>query len=237
MQRKKILVVDDEIKVCDLLRIYGERDGYEVITATDGNSALNQVQEQNPDLILLDLNLPKLDGVEVCRRVRLRSRVPIIMLTARDEERDKIGGLETGADDYVTKPFSPREVMARIRALFRRLEDKATTQEPSLEAAGFYLDITRHEISYLGLALSLTPAEFKLISVLIRNPGRVYTRLELVEVAFGDLYEGYERIIDAHVKNIRKKLAEIAPEKPVPLITVRGFGYKLEKSSSEKSGT
>jgi two-component system, OmpR family, alkaline phosphatase synthesis response regulator PhoP len=237
MQRKKILVVDDEIKVCELLRIYGEKNGYEVITATDGSSALEQVRQHSPDLILLDLNLPGIDGLEVCRIVRSQSRVPIIMLTARDEERDKIGGLETGADDYVTKPFSPREVIARIRALLRRLEEKATVQEKSIEAAGFYLDITRHEISYLGFELSLTPAEFKLLTVLMRNPGRVYTRLELVEAAFGDLYEGLERTIDAHIKNIRKKLEEVAQKQPVPLITVRGFGYKLEKITREKSGT
>jgi len=237
MQRKKILVVDDENRVCELLRIYGEKEGYEVITAADGIVALNQVREQNPDLILLDLNLPKLDGVEVCRRVRLQSQVPIIMLTARDEEKDKIGGLETGADDYVTKPFSPREVMARIRALFRRLEDKATLLEQDLEAADLHLDTARHVITYLGIVVPLTPAEFKLMSVLIHNPGRVYTRLKLVEAAFGGLYEGYERTIDAHIKNIRKKLAEISPEQPVPIVTVRGFGYKLEKSSSEKPGT
>jgi DNA-binding response OmpR family regulator len=237
MQRKRILVVDDEIKICELLRIYGEKNGYEVITATDGNSALEQVRQHNPDLLLLDLNLPKLDGLEVCRIVRRQSRVPIIMLTARDEERDKIGGLEMGADDYVTKPFSPREVIARIRALFRRLEENTTLPEKNTEAAGLYLDTSRREISFLGHGLPLTPAEYKLMNVFIHHPGHVYTRLELVETAFGDLYEGYERTVDAHVKNIRKKLAEVAPEQPVPLVTVRGFGYKLEKASSEKPGT
>ena len=236
MRHNKILVVDDEIKVCELVRMYLEKDGYEVVIATDGNSALEQVHQHSPDLVLLDLNLPKIDGLEVCRIVRSQSRVPIIMLTARDEERDKLRGLEMGADDYVTKPFSPREVVARIRAVFRRLDEKTTFEEKSLEAAGLHLDIIRHEVGYLGHELSLTPAEFKLIAVLMHNPGRVYTRLQLVEEAFGDLYEGYERTIDAHVKNIRKKLAEVAPGQQVPLVTVRGVGYKLEKSHA-KSGT
>jgi len=237
MRRKKILVVDDETKVCELVRMYLEKDGYEVVTATDGNSALERVHWHSPDLVLLDLNLPKIDGLAVCRIVRSQSRVPIIMLTARDEEMDKVRGLEMGADDYVTKPFSPRELVARIRAVFRRLEDKITVEEKSLEAAGLYLDIIRHEVGYLGHQLLLTPAEFKLIAVLMHNPGRVYTRLQLVKEAFGDLYEGYERTIDAHVKNIRKKLAEVALGQQVPLVTVRGVGYKLEKLSHAKSGT
>jgi len=223
------LVVDEEIKVCELLRIYGEKDGYEMITALDGISAVEQVHNQRPDLILLDLNLPKIDGLEVCRVVRSQSQVPIIMLTARDEETDKIRGLEIGADDYVTKPFSPREVMARIKAMLRRLDEKAPVQNKILEAAGLRLDAAGHEISYFGNALSLTPAEFKLIRLFLDIPDRVYTRLELVEGAFGDLYEGYERTIDVHIKNIRKKMVKAAPGRRVPLVTVRGIGYKIDR--------
>ena len=229
MQRKKILIVDDEAKVCDLIRVYGEREGYEVIAAMDGTSALEQVRQNHPDLVLLDLNLPKMDGLAVCRLVRRESPVPIIMLTARDEERDKITGLETGADDYVTKPFSPREVMARIRAFFRRLEEKSAVTDRVLETSGLLLNTASHEVKYRGTHILLTPAEFKLVAVMMKNPGRVYQRLELVEEAFGQLYEGYERTVDAHIKNIRKKLTEAAPDYQVPLLTVRGFGYKIEK--------
>ncbi len=228
MRHKKILVVDDERKVCDLVRAYLERDGYGVVIATDGKSALEQAHHQKPDLVLLDLNLPEIDGLEVCRVLRGRSNVPIIMLTARDEETDKIIGLELGADDYVTKPFSPREVVARVRAMFRRL-DEGTNQAEQISTGDLYLDLVRHEASYAGQPLPLTPSEFKLLTILASNPGRVFTRLQLLDQAFGESYEGYERTIDAHIKNTRQKIAKLAPERPNPLITVLGVGYKLEK--------
>lgn len=228
MRRKKILVVDDERKVCDLVRAYLEKDGYDVVIATDGKSALEQAHHRQPDLVLLDLNLPEIDGLEVCKILRSRSSVPIIMLTARDEETDKIIGLELGADDYVTKPFSPREVVARVRAMFRRL-DEGTSQAEQISAGDLYLDLAQHEASYAGQPLPLTPSEFKLLTILASNPGRVYTRLQLLDQAFGDSYEGYERTIDAHIKNIRQKMAKLVPERPNPLTTVIGVGYKLER--------
>ena len=228
MRRKKILVVDDEKKVCNLIKAYLEKEDYEVVIANDGKSALEQESHHKPELILLDLNLPKINGLEVCRIIRSRSTVPIIMLTARDEETDKIIGLEMGADDYVTKPFSPREVVARVRAVFRRL-DEGTTRPEQIFAGDLYLDITQHETTYAGQSLSLTPSEFKLLTTLASNPGRVYTRLQLLDQAFGESYEGYERTIDAHVKNIRQKMTKLGPAQPNPLLTVLGVGYKLEK--------
>ena len=228
MTRKTILTVDDEIKVCDILRAYLEKDGYEVITALDGKSALEKAKQVKPDLILLDLGLPEINGMDVCRAIRSQSNVPIIMLTARVEETDKIIGLEIGADDYITKPFSPREVMARVRAVLRRHSEGGTKDE-LLAVGALALDFTQHEASYGGQLLSLTAAEFKLLAVLARNPGRVYTRLQLMDTAFGEAYEGYERTMDAHIKNIRQKMANLAPVCSDPLITVRGVGYKLEK--------
>ena len=228
MARKKVLTVDDEIKVCELLKAYLEKDGYEVVVATDGKSAIEEANRAKPDLILLDLGLPEINGLDVCRTIRRRSGVPIIMLTARVEETDKIIGLEIGADDYITKPFSPREVMARVRAVLRR-HDEGTAQDEVITIGDLALDFAQHQASYAGQALLLTAAEFKLLSVLARNPGRVYTRLQLMDSAFGEAYEGYERTMDAHLKNIRQKMANLAPEHPDSLITVRGVGYRLEK--------
>jgi two-component system, OmpR family, alkaline phosphatase synthesis response regulator PhoP len=228
MAQKKVLTVDDEIKVCEILKAYLEKDGYEVIVATDGKSAVEIAQRTSPDLILLDLNLPEINGLDVCRLIRSRSNVPIIMLTARDEETDKIIGLEIGADDYITKPFSPREVVARVRAVLRRHEDGRSTDE-TVTLGDLVIDLAQHKISYAGKQLPLTSAEFKLLAVLARNPGRVYTRLQLMDAAFSETYEGYERTIDAHIKNIRQKMLSLAPEHSDFLITIRGVGYKLEK--------
>ena len=228
MARSKILLVDDEPKVCELIKAYLVKDGYDVIIAADGKSAIDQAQRHKPDLILLDLNLPELDGLEVCRTIRKQSNVPIIMLTARDEEVDKIVGLEIGADDYVTKPFSPRELAARVSAVLRRYRE-GLKQGEQIIAGELRLDPEKHEATYLGQPLSLTAAEFKLLSVLARNPGRVFTRLQLMDSAFGESYEGYERTIDAHIKNIRQKMSRLAPKSSNPLVTVRGVGYKLEK--------
>lgn len=228
MARGKILLVDDEPKVCELIKAYLVKDGYDVIIAADGQTAIEQAQRYKPDLILLDLNLPELDGLEVCRTIRKQSNVPIIMLTARDEEIDKVVGLEMGADDYVTKPFSPRELAARVSAVLRRYRE-GLKQGEQIVAGDLRLDPEKHEATYLERPLSLTAAEFKLLSVLARNPGRVYTRLQLMDSAFGESYEGYERTIDAHIKNIRQKMSILAPESANPLVTVRGVGYKLEK--------
>jgi DNA-binding response OmpR family regulator len=228
MSRSKILLVDDEPKVCELIKAYLIKDGYDVIIAADGKTAIEQAQHHKPDLILLDLNLPELDGLEVCRTIRRQSNVPIIMLTARDEETDKIVGLELGADDYVTKPFSPRELVARVSAVLRRYRE-GLKQDRQIVAGKIRLDLEEHKVTYAGQPFNLTAAEFKLLSVLAANAGRVYTRLQLMDSAFGESYEGYERTIDAHIKNIRQKMSRLAPELSNPLVTVRGVGYKLEK--------
>jgi DNA-binding response OmpR family regulator len=228
MARNKILLVEDEPKVCELIKAYLVKDGYDVTIAGDGKTAIEQAQLYKPDLILLDLNLPELDGLEVCRTIRKQSNVPIIMLTARDEEVDKVVGLEIGADDYVTKPFSPRELAARVGAVLRRYREGLKKGE-QIVSGELRLDTEKHEATYFEQPLSLTAAEFKLLSVLARNPGRVCTRLQLMDSAFGESYEGYERTIDAHIKNIRQKMAKVAPDSTNPLITVRGVGYKLEE--------
>ncbi|MCX6001955.1 MAG: response regulator transcription factor [Chloroflexi bacterium] len=230
MARRKILVVDDEPKVCDLIKAYLEKDGYEVILAGDGRSAVDQARSHKPDLIVLDLNLPVMDGIEVFRTVRAVSDIPVIMVTARDDEVDKIVGLQLGADDYVTKPFSPRELAARVAAVLRRYSEgpKAATR---LLTGDLLVDFDRHEVKYRDETVNLTSAEFKLLAVMARNPGRVFTRLQLMDSAFGEAYEGYDRTIDAHIKNIRQKLNTIGGEEENPVVTVRGVGYKLEHTN------
>ena len=228
MARNKILLVEDEPKVCELIKAYLVKDGDDVVIAGDGKTAVEKAQTYQPDLILLDLNLPELDGLEVCRQIRKQSNVPIIMLTARDEEVDKVVGLEIGADDYVTKPFSPRELAARVSAVLRRYREGFKKGE-QIVCGELRLDADKHEAVYFGQPLSLTAAEFKLLSVLARNPGRVCTRLQMMDSAFGESYEGYERTIDAHIKNIRQKMAQVAPDSTGPLATIRGVGYKLEE--------
>jgi len=227
MARRKILVVDDEPKVCDLIKAYLEKDGYEVILAGDGKSAVEKARSYKPDLIVLDLNLPVMDGMEVFRTVKAISDIPVIMVTARDDEVDKIVGLQLGADDYVTKPFSPRELAARVAAVLRRYAEgtKASTR---LLTGDLLVDFDRHEVKYRNEIVNLTSAEFKLLAVMAKNPGRVFTRLQLMDSAFGETYEGYDRTIDAHIKNLRQKLNTIGGEEENPVVTVRGIGYKLE---------
>jgi DNA-binding response OmpR family regulator len=211
-----------------LLRVYLERDGFETKTAVNGRVAVSDVESFKPDLIVLDLNLPEIDGLEVCRKIRSRSRTPIIMLTACDEDTDKIVGLELGADDYITKPFSPREVVARIRAVLRRVVEPLEPAE-QVNTRDISIDLSRHEVTYKGVPLSLTPTEFKILTVLAQNPGRVYTRLQLLDLAYGQTWEGYERNIDTHVKNIRQKMSSAATDTGSSLITVHGVGYKYEE--------
>ncbi len=229
-----ILVVDDEPKVCELLRAYLERSGYGVRCAGDGAIALQEAERRRPDLVLLDLNLPGMDGIEVCKALRQRSNVPIIMITARDEEADRVVGLELGADDYVTKPFSPREVVARVKAVLRRHNLSVDDRHP-LTLGDLVVDPSRHEITYHGKQLHLTSREFAIIEYLARNPGHVYSRTQLLDHVFGIDFEGYERTIDAHIKNIRQKMLEAAPDDSTPLTTVRGVGYKLESISNAQS--
>jgi two-component system alkaline phosphatase synthesis response regulator PhoP len=224
---KTILVVDDEPKIVQLLRDYLSRAGYHPLAAYDGQGALAIVRAEKPDLVILDLGLPGLDGLDVTRALRKTSSVPIIMLTARDEESDKLVGLELGADDYVTKPFSPKEVVARVRALFRRIEaaqDREGAQV--IRAAGLELDMERLRLTIAGRTVELTPTEFQLLAALARQPGRVFTRAQLLDAIRGVAFESYERAIDTHIKNIRHKI-EPEPREPRYILTVYGVGYKF----------
>ena len=222
-----ILVVDDEPQIVKVLRGYLEQAGFRVVTANDGQLALTQYKHEKPDLVLLDLHLPGMDGLEVARRLRASANVPIIMVTARVEETDRLIGLELGADDYVTKPFSPREVVARVRAVLRRAE--ATPVTPDIIRAGdIVIDLIRHTVTRGDEAIDLTPTEFSLLAALAREPGRAFTRLQLLEATQGDAFEGYERTVDAHIKNLRAKL-ERDPKKPEYIVTVFGVGYKFSE--------
>jgi DNA-binding response OmpR family regulator len=220
----RILVVDDEPKIVQLVRDYLERAGFAVSTAGDGNEALMRAHQERPDLIVLDLGLPGLDGLEVTRRLRRDSGVPIIMLTARDEETDKVVGLELGADDYVTKPFSPRELEARVRAVLRR--HIGDSEAEVLRAADLTLDVPRLRTEVSGRPVELTATEFQLLAALARQPGRVFTRAQILDAIHGVAFDSYERAIDAHVKNIRRKI-EPDPRTPRYLLTVYGVGYRL----------
>lgn len=226
----KILVVDDEAKIVRLVRSYLEQAGFAVVEAGDGQTALIQARREKPDLVVLDLGLPGIDGLEVARILRRGAAgerdTPIIMLTARIEDTDKIVGLELGADDYMTKPFNPRELVARVRAVLRRTTGAAAPAAELLRAGALALDIDGHQATLDGRPLELTPTEFELLAVLLRNPGRAFTRLELLDRVQGDAYEGYERTIDAHIKNLRAKLGD-EPRRPRYIQTVFGVGYKL----------
>lgn len=220
--------MDDEPKLVRVVREYLEHDGYQVVSAGDGREAMERFHRERPDLIVLDLMLPELDGIEVCRRIRQDSAVPIIMLTARAEEVDELIGLELGADDYVTKPFSPRTLLARIRSVLRRAVPTEESEAP-LTLGPLRIDPSRHEAAWEGTPLTLTPTEFRLLSALARRPGRVFERLELLERTQGAAYAGYERTVDAHIKNLRKKLAAAGGEEAGSSVaTVPGVGYKLE---------
>jgi DNA-binding response OmpR family regulator len=220
----RVLVVDDEPRIVQLVRDYLERAGFAVSVARSGPEALMRARQDWPDLIVLDLGLPGLDGLEVTRRLRRDSGVPIIMLTARDDETDKVVGLELGADDYVTKPFSPRELIARVRAVLRR--HAGDPGADVLRAGDVVLDVPRLRVEVAGRPVSLTATEFQLLTALARQPGRVFTRSQLLDAVQGDALESYERAIDAHVKNIRRKL-EPEPRSPRYLLTVYGVGYRL----------
>ena len=225
MSLKKMLVVDDEKKIVDIVKAYLEREGYHVAVAYDGESALNLIGREIPDMVILDLMLPGVSGWDVCRRLRSQSDVPIIMLTARDEVSDRIVGLELGADDYVPKPFDPKELVSRVRALFRRTGGKMTAGTV-LSTGDLVIDSGKRTVQRGGSNLDLTATEFELLKVLAENPGRVYTRMQLLDLIQGDSFEGYERTVDSHVKNLRKKI-EPDPEHPQYIVTVYGVGYKL----------
>jgi DNA-binding response OmpR family regulator len=225
MTQQTILVVDDEKHIVNLLRAYLEEAGYRVVTASDGRQALFAARHEKPDLVILDLMMPEMDGWEFTRRFRQESDAPVIMLTARVEDVDKILGLELGADDYVTKPFSPREVVARVRAVLRRSIQTPAPPEV-LRAGDLVLDMETHTVTRAGEGVDLTPTEFSLLAALMGRPGRVMSRLELLESTQGDAYEGYERTVDVHIKNLRRKL-EPDPKDPRYILTVFGVGYKF----------
>jgi len=222
----RVLVVDDDPGIVKLVRAYLEQAGFGVLAAYDGKKAMQIARHERPDLVILDLMLPEMDGWDVCRALRKESDVPVIMLTARVEETDKLVGLELGADDYVTKPFSPRELVARVRSVLRRAEGLPSKPERITRGA-IIMDLTRHAVSVRGQSVDLTPTEFDLLATLMEDPGRAFTRSQLLESVQGYAYEGYERTIDVHVKNLRQKI-EIDPKKPQLIRTVYGLGYKFE---------
>jgi DNA-binding response OmpR family regulator len=226
---EKILVVDDEVEIVRILRGYLERAGYTVLSAYTGPEAVRMARQEAPTLVVLDLMLPGMDGWDVCRTLRRDSDVPIIMLTARVEETDRLIGLELGADDYVVKPFSPREVVARVRAVLRRVQGPRPPEAESLAVGSLRLDATRHTVSMDGRSVDLTPSEFEILRTLMHEPGRVFTRLQLLEAATGEAYEGYERTIDTHIKNMRRKI-EPDSASPTYLLTVHGVGYKMREA-------
>jgi DNA-binding response OmpR family regulator len=222
---KTILIVDDEPKIVQIARDYLERAGFAVLAAHDGKFALAMARAEKPDLIVLDLGLPQRDGLDVTRALRKESNVPIIMLTARGEETDKLVGLEIGADDYIVKPFSPKELVARVRAVLRRFENTAAGAE-TIRVADISLDLPKMRATIAGKIIDLTPTEFQLLATLAREPGRIFTRAQLLDAVRGVAFESYERAIDAHVKNIRRKI-EPNPREPRYLLSVYGIGYKF----------
>jgi len=230
MAGKKVLVVDDDAKTVELVKLYLNRDGYRVITSGDGNEALRMARESFPDLIVLDLMLPGMSGLEICRTLREESDVPIIMLTALTTDDDRLKGLDLGADDYVTKPFSPRELAARVRAVLRRLPGERGPEK--IEHGALIVDFLKHEAFIDGKPLSLTPIEFKLLGALVKEPGRVFSRAQIIEKALGHDFNGFDRTIDVHILKLRRKL-EPDPHHPRFLKTVYGAGYKLLENTGD----
>ena len=224
MADKKVLVVDDDAKTVELVKLYLNRDGYQVLTAYDGAEALRLAREGYPDLIVLDLMLPDIDGLAVCRTLRGESDVPIIMLTARTTDQDKLAGLDLGADDYVTKPFSPKELAARVRAVLRRLPGQRGPEE--IKTGRLSMNLATHEARFGGRPLDLTSVEFRLLAILAKEPGRVFSRSSLIEEDLWYDFEGFDRTIDVHILNLRRKF-ESDPSHPKYIKTVYGVGYKV----------
>jgi DNA-binding response OmpR family regulator len=222
---KKILVVDDEPRLTSMVRGYLEQEGYTVLTASNGRDALFAARDQHPDLIVLDLMMPEMDGWQFLRHHRQERNTPIIVLTARIDDVDVVAGLEMGADDYITKPFSPRELVARVRAVLRR-QETAVEKSDVLRAGALELDRTARSLKVAGQLLELTRMEFDLLAALMANPGRAFSRLELLERTQGYAYDGYERTVDVHIKNLRKKI-EPDPTNPTYVLTVFGIGYRM----------
>lgn len=224
MADKRVLVVDDDAKTVELVKLYLNRDGYQVLTAYDGAEALRVARDGYPDLIVLDLMLPDIDGLAVCRALRGESDVPIIMLTARTTDQDKLAGLDLGADDYVTKPFSPKELVARVRAVLRRLPGQRGPGE--IKTGRLSMNLVTHEAWFAGRTLNLTSVEFRLLAILAKEPGRVFSRPSLIAEALGYDFEGFDRTVDVHILNLRRKL-ESDPSHPKYIKTVYGVGYRF----------
>ncbi len=229
MSNKKILLIEDEEKIRILVKKYMEQESFEVLTAESGYQAREFLKNNNPDLILLDLMLPEMNGLDLCREIRKTSRVPIIMLTAKTQETDKILGLEMGADDYITKPFSLAELSARIRAALRRSDFGSLEKEESIIRGDLQINIERYQVKLNGKDIPLTATEFKILALLAQNPGRVYSRLQILNAALEESYGGYERSIDTHISNVRHKI-EKNPAEPEYIKTVYGLGYKFDIS-------
>lgn len=229
MPQYSVLLVDDDPKIAKLLRSYFEKEDFSVLTALDGTTALQLYRDKKPDILVLDLMLPGVSGLNVCRQIRKESETPILMLTARDEETDRLIGLELGADDYVSKPFSPREVVARAKAILRRSRKTPEKTEP-FKIGKFIVDTAGYTVSDEGSPVDLTPTEYRIFELLATHPGQVFTRFQLVEQIQGVAFEGYERTIDAHVKNLRRKIDD-NPKDPRIIQTVYGVGYKFAGDS------
>ena len=223
---QKILVVEDEARIARLVRDYLEHAGFDAVVVGDGETALASARRSMPDLVVLDLGLPGRDGLDVARTLRRTSSVPIVMLTARGDETDRVVGLELGADDYVVKPFSPKELVARVRAVLRRTQAARAGGPEVLRVADVEVDLPRMRVTVAGRPVELTPTEFQLLATLAREPGRVFTRGQLLDAVHGVAFESYERAIDAHVKNLRRKI-EPTPGRPRYLLTVHGVGYRF----------
>ncbi|BAZ97925.1 Phosphate regulon transcriptional regulatory protein PhoB [bioreactor metagenome] len=220
----RILIVEDDAKTVELVRLYLARDGYRVLAASDGITGLNIARQNKPDLIILDIMLPGMNGIEICRQLRLESGVPVIMLTAKTSDDDKLAGLDTGADDYITKPFSPRELAARVRAILRRLPG---TRTPEIIKCGqLTLDFTRHQVTLNGAGVKLTAVELKLLGAMAAEPGRVFSRSQLIEQALGYDFDGFDRTIDVHIGNLRRKL-RLNKTNTCFIQTIYGAGYRF----------
>lgn len=224
--KKKILLVDDEPQIVRVLKGYLENAGYRIMSALDGITALDLFSREKPDFVILDLNLPGIDGLDICRTIRDTSNVPILMLTARSEEADRIIGLELGADDYIVKPFSPREIVVRVKTILRRAGGD-NSQANIIHTGSLTINIETHTVEMADRLVDLTPTEFEILVTMARQPKRVFSRMQLLESALGEAFEGYDRTVDTHIKNIRMKL-EPDPKKPEYIHTVFGLGYKFE---------
>jgi two-component system response regulator BaeR len=225
MPERRVYIVEDERKLAELLRDYLEQDGFKVSIISRGDEAVGRVRDKTPDAVLLDLRLPGKDGMSICREIRSFSNVPILMITARVEEVDRLLGLELGADDYICKPFSPREVVARVKAVLRRVSDAPSSEK--IEIGPIALDKTNHQVMIHGEQIHLTPSEFDLLAVLMSQPGRVFSRSDLVYQVQGYDFEGYERTVDTHIKNLRKKISDALPGEKI-IRTIYSVGYSFE---------